>query len=212
MFGVTLTDRTEGEITRARVAIDSTIGQGSRNLTILHELLHVVGLGHVECPTSAVTGDIGGSPIWTLSGLDEQLLTTWYSPGMPTGSPLADIEAALVVVPGGPECEVQVVEGVETPVGTIWCSLGGEGARSCVEVDGTDPPPEVPIVLPDRWIRSGVVYDHDPDLYEVVVFDGRRLLCALGSEPRRPCQFTDGPGPITSPDVWTDGSVIYDTP
>jgi hypothetical protein len=67
-----------------------------------------------------------------------------------------------------------------------------------------------------RSARTGgfddALYDHDPDLYEVIVVEGRRTLCELGGRGRRPCQYTDGPGPLTEVDVWYDGQFVYDTP
>lgn len=204
----------DGSMDTARVAIDSTIGQASRNLTILHELVHALGLGHVECPTSVVAGGGDGAPQWALSPLDRQLLATWYAPGLDTGDSTATITAALTVVPGEPTCAPQLVEAAETPEGTIWCERTDGAPQPCRLVDGLGSPPAPPFVGVDRWQVGGVIYDHDPLRHEAFLVEGRRLLCEVdsGGGGRRPCQYTDGPGPLTGTDAWTDGDAVYDSP
>lgn len=210
VLGVTRTEwDADGQLHHSTVAVDSSIGQAARNQTILHELVHAVGLGHVQCPTSVVSGGNDGSPRWTLSPLDDRVLTTWYAAELDTGEPPAQVSAALTVVPGGPDCEPQALEAAETPDGTIWCEVRPSGSEPCVLVDGQGPEPSAPLADPTRWAVGGVVYDHDPDLYETFTFEGRRLLCERGGG-RRPCQFTDGPGPLTAVDAWTDGQVVYE--
>jgi hypothetical protein len=200
----------DGHLRHADVAVDSTIGQAARNQTIVHEMVHALGLGHVTCVSSVIYGGPDGAPTWDLSPLDQSLVTTWYDPALPTGAPAAEVGALLDVQPGGPACEPQAVEAAETDDGTIWCEVT-TGSQPCVLVDGLGPEPTVPLDA-DRWAVDGVVYDHDPERYGAFSFEGRRLLCELAGRERRPCQFTDGPGPLTGVDAWTDGELVYDEP
>lgn len=203
----------DGTLGSATVAIDSTIGQAARNHTIVHEMFHAVGLGHAACPTSIVHGGPAGTPGWGLSPLDEQLVATWYRPELPTGADADQVTAALTVVPTGPACRPQSVEAAESPEGTIWCELVPTGAQPCRLVDGLGPEPVVPFgPTADRWALDDVVYDHDPIRYEAFTYEGRRLLCERTTDGRWPCQFTDGPGPLTAVDRWTDGQVVYESP
>ncbi|MCD9623094.1 hypothetical protein [Rhabdothermincola salaria] len=214
VLGVTRSTWTgDGLLTEVRVAIDSSIGQAARNETIVHELVHALGIGHVACPTSIVHGGGEGAPGWSLSPLDRDLVRTWYAPELSPGDDAAAVRADLVVVTGGPECEAPGLEAAETPEGTLWCELTEGASRPCVVVDGLGAEPAVPFgAAAEWWVMDGIVFDHDPDRYEAFVFEGRRLLCERTLEGRWPCQFTEGPGPLTGVDAWTDGDLVYDAP
>jgi hypothetical protein len=207
----------EGELVGAVVAVDSTIEQSLRNQTIVHELVHAVGVGHVECPTSIIHGGSDGAPTWLIGPLDEALLQTWYDPRLRTGEPASALSSAIEGVPGGPTCEPVSFELVRFPAEegggavVLWCETG-PGARPCVAVDGLGDPPAAPLTDPLRWVLDRTIYDHDPTRYTAVQVEGRRALCDLEGGDRRPCQFTDGPGPLTGVDFWTDGTFLYDTP
>jgi hypothetical protein len=200
----------DGLLRGADVAVDATIGQAARNQAIIHELVHAMGLGHLACPTSVVHGAADGAPGWTLTALDRGVLEAWYDADLATGSSADQLSGALDVVDDGPGCEPQAFVAAETGEGTIWCELA-LGPSPCVRVDGLGPPPVTPL-SPEVWMLDDVVYDHDPSRYKVFTFEGRRLLCELGDSPRRPCQFTDGPGPLTATDLWTDGTSVYRSP
>ncbi len=200
-----------GELTGATVAIDSTIDQSLRNQTIVHELVHAVGVGHVTCPTSIIYGGTDGIPTWTLGALDDALLRTWYDADLPAGQSAGDLERVVQATSGGPVCEPAPFVVVQSDLGVLWCETGS-GVRACVVVDGLGEPPSSPITEPDRWVQDRTLYDYDPSRYEAVQIDGRRALCELTGGERRPCQFTDGPGPLTGADVWTDGTYVYPSP
>jgi hypothetical protein len=203
----------DGALIGASVAVDATIGQAARNQTIVHEMVHALGIGHVACPTSIVHGGPTGSPEWTLSALDRDLVRTWYDPGLDSGEDATEVTERLTVVPGGPDCEPQLLESAESAEGTVWCELTPAPSDPCVIVDGTGPAPLVPLApIAERWNVDGVLYDHDPLRYEAFVLDGRRLLCERQETGRWPCQFTDGPGPLSAVDAWTDGELVYDEP
>jgi hypothetical protein len=203
----------DGAIESVRVNVDSDTDQALRNSTIVHELLHALGLGHVDCKTSVVYGDTDGSPDWNLSSLDESLVRSWYSDALPMSTPGAEILALLVPTPGEPTCAPQRAQGVGTAEGALWCEVVFAPSRPCVFVDGSGEPPVPPFGSPARWIADGTVYDHDPVVYEVFVYDGRRVLCERQGDGRRlPCQITEGPGPLTGTDLWTDGETVFDTP
>jgi hypothetical protein len=207
----------DGDLTDAVVAVDSTIEQALRNQTIVHELVHAVGVGHVECPTSIIHGGDDGTPTWAIGPLDEALLETWYDPDLPSGARASTLDSSIEGVPGGPTCEPPTVELVRVPAGdgtgsdVLWCESGG-GSRPCVVVDGSGEPPRAPFTDPVRWVLDRTVYDYDPTRFTAVEVDGRRALCELGGGARSPCQFTDGPGPLTDVDIWTDGTYFYDAP
>lgn len=206
----------DGELTAAVVAVDSTIEQALRNQTIVHELVHAVGVGHVECPTSIIHGGDDGTPSWAIGPLDEALLETWYDPDLRTGATASALDSSIEGVPGGPTCEPATIELVRVPAGdgtgsdVLWCE-SVEGARPCVVVDGSGEPPSAPFADPVRWVLDRTVYDYDPTRYTAVEVDGRRALCELDGD-RAPCQFTGGPGPLTDVDFWTDGTYFYDAP
>jgi hypothetical protein len=200
----------DGLLRGADVAIDAAIGQAARNQAIVHELVHALGLGHIACTTSVVHGGSSGAPGWTLTALDREVVAAWYDGDLVSGSDADTVQGELEVVDTGAPCEPQVFVAAETAEGTIWCEPA-LGPSPCVHVDGLGPPPTAPLT-PEVWMLDDVVYDHDPTRYEVFTFEGRRLLCELGDSSRRPCQYTDGPGPLTGADVWTDGTTVYRSP
>jgi hypothetical protein len=200
----------DGLLRGADVAVDSTIGQAARNQAIVHELVHALGLGHIACATSIVHGTPAGAPGWVLTPLDREVLGAWYDADLATGSSAEELTGTLEVVDDGVACEPQAFVAAETAEGTIWCEPT-LGPSPCVRVDGLGPAP-LPPVAAEVWMVDDVVYDHDPTRYEVFTFEGRRLLCELGDGARRPCQFTDGPGPLTGADVWTDGTSVHRSP
>jgi hypothetical protein len=216
VLGVTEARWSDGELIGAVVAVDSTIEQSLRNQTIVHELVHAIGVGHVACPTSIIHGGSGGSPTWVIGPLDEELVRTWYDPRLPPGASASVLATSIEGTPGGPTCEAVSFELVRTPAGddgaeVLWCETGA-GAQPCVAVDGLRDPPVAPLTDPVRWVLDRTVYDHDPTRYEAVQVEGRRALCELEGGNRRPCQFTDGPGPLTGVDFWTDGTFLYESP
>lgn len=201
----------DGTVTSATVDIDSDIVQSQRNHTIGHELLHALGLDHVACASSVLNGTGDGAPTWALSELDSALLTAWYTPALPSGTLAAEVHEHLATTAAGPVCEPQRVDARLGATGAVWCERVLLGPRPCVLVDGAGDPPAPPFAA-TRWLVDDVLYDHDPSRYEVVSVEGRRALCELGGSGRRPCQYTDGPGPLTGTDLWTDGEFVYDSP
>jgi hypothetical protein len=201
----------DGTVTSATVDIDAAIAQSQRNHTIVHELLHALGLDHVSCASSVLNGTADAAPTWTLSELDSAMLRAWYAPGLPSGTAADEVDEHLATSAAGPTCQPQQVDARLGAEGTLWCERVLAGPSPCMLVDGLGDPPTPPFVA-TRWLLDDVLYDHDPTRYEVVSVEGRRALCELGGTGRRPCQYTDGPGPLTGTDLWTDGQFVYDSP
>ena len=201
----------EGRVSSATVDIDADTLQTQRNRTIVHELMHALGLDHVSCPSALLSGAADAEPTWVLSDFDAALLETWYRPALPAGTPAAEVPEHLITTAEGPSCPTRHVDARLGAEGALWCERVLGGAQPCLLVDGLGEAPTPPFA-PDRWLLDDVLYDHDPDLYEVIVVEGRRTLCELGGTGRRPCQYTDGPGPLTDVDAWYDGQFVYDSP
>lgn len=207
VLGLTRSQWRDGSLVSSKVWIATDEEQPGRSQAIAHELYHAMGLGHLECPSSLVHGGAQGSRSWEPIELDRQVLSTWYDPGLRAGTSPEELPGAFEATPGGPPCETNYPVSYRSGGEVLWCDIQKFPAP-CVAVDGQGALPW-PVQNPTHWVADEMVYDYDPSIYQAFTFEGRRLLCVLGEDSRRPCTYTTGSFVDGPPDAWTDGQFVY---
>lgn len=142
-----------GRFDSAQVVIDTALPQVVRNLVITHELLHAVGIGHLNC-TSSVMYPKGGadtSPLWSLSPLDQAMVELLYRPALAPGMTAAAVQQVLVpTAPSGPSCDPPRWRLVrDQRGGFLFCERTGERYLPCTSDTTTEPHDPLPRV--DGW-------------------------------------------------------------
>jgi hypothetical protein len=211
--GVTVTEwGASGALKRATIVLDDASPQHQRNRTIVHELIHALGLGHHSCAGGLVYGGGDYSPVWEPGAFDTALVQTLYATELQTGDAPEQVETALNGTATGPACpavmwqSVTVRDAVEE---SLWCEVGPD-PRTCQRAESsTGPSRDAKVVA---WLQQGTVYDHNPTLFTTFRLEGERVLCEKPSGSlRTPCELTDG-DTVTVPTMWTDGVELYSTP
>ncbi len=203
-----------GVLTEADIVIDVAAAQPARNRVIAHELGHALGLGHTRCPATLMFDGDAARPLWSLTPLDRELIEMLYDPRLEPGMSPDEVEAAFDRSGRvGALCGVVQWQLVEVDGRSYYCALG-PAAQPCVIFDGGEP--SAPILFPDGWVVDDRFSRWDPSRWEEFVFESSQLLCERGDTPTRPCVLAPADGepafPIVTPDYWTDGQFIYDTP
>jgi len=194
------------------VVVDDSLDQTLRNRTLVHELIHALGLGHHDCAGGMMFGGAKYDPSWFLNEYDLTLLEAWYS---------KDPERTLRPLPC-PAVSWDVIRSssVSGNAGVLWClrdtgdTAGGiEGTvQECYQVS--------PLTGPEReegslWYRSpdGGVSAHDPTRFIKVNSEGVYYLCHRPTASLRyaTCE-KDGLRTVSRVDAWFDGSklTMYD--
>jgi hypothetical protein len=211
--GVTVTEwGADGALRSATIVLDDASPQYQRNRTIVHELIHAMGMGHHSCAGGLVYGGGDYSPVWEPSTFDTALVELLYNTALESGELYQAVSPRLVNGEGGPACpavewQSVTVKGAED--GSLWCQVGPD-PRLCQEArDSTGPDRGAEVVA---WLQQGTAYDHDPRLFITFSLDGARVLCEKpDGSGRTPCEKTDN-NTLTAPTMWTDGVELYQTP
>jgi hypothetical protein len=181
-------------LTSAVVVVNQASSQLQRNRTLVHELLHALGLGHHLCRSGMLYRDADYDPSWTLDSYDLALVEAYY--------PVSGVPRPPQSVPCAPLSWDSVMFNTEL----LWCEHGGV---ECFRVD----PYIGPLVDagPAFWRSGGQLFDHDPALFESVMYEGVRVLCQVRAAGERVggCSRTDG-STVATVELWFDGSVMYD--
>lgn len=206
--GYTKTTHRDGKLMAAVVVIDSTLDQPSRNKTLVHELLHALGLGHHNCAGGMMFGGSPYDPSWFLSPYDLTMLEAWYN---------ENHVRTLKALPC-PAIKWDVV-GAATGTGNmvLWCQKPQLDPRPtdpqiCFEVSPVAGPIQI---LEKAWFRdaSGAVSQHDPVLFTRVQLGQQGYLCEKPTTSKRyaPCE-KNATRIVARNDAWFDGNslTIYD--
>jgi len=184
----------DGEtILSAVVVIDDSLTQLGRNRTLVHELVHALGLGHNSCQGSLMYGKTGYDPNWALSRYDATIFSAWYS---------SDPGSALESLPC-PAVQWDSVNVLDAGLDSaIWCSRSSTECYTVSPKTGLDPSAQ-----PSWWRTDGGLSRNDPSRYVQLDFKSILLVCELPRPlaPFGPCAFQSG----GSAPYWYDGSVIY---
>jgi hypothetical protein len=211
--GVTVTKwGPSGALKNATIVLDDTSAQHQRNRTIIHEIIHALGLGHHSCAGGLVYGGGDYSPVWEPTTFDTALVATLYNSALKPGEKPQDVASKLIGSMEGPACpavlwqSVTVRDGVD---GDLWCQVGAD-PRLCQRALGSHGPAIDAEVV--AWLQQGTAYDHDPERFITFRLDGERVLCEKpAGAARTPCEQTND-NTIEVPTMWTDGVELYATP
>ena len=241
----------DGSLVKATIVVDSSSSQWQRNRTIVHELLHSLGLGHHRCPSGILEESATYSPTWKLNSFDAILLRMQYASAKDlavlsnnpepcasvawetindsdkdrtlwcavVGDPRGCVQASAANVPSNEASSVAwIVKGAllyydpelytaySYESGKILCknTLAGQSYECSVAVDDT-------FDSVSLWMRDGIVYDYNLELYLRFQYNGSKLLCYIPSgDQRSECQYTEG-NSIDAVDAWTDGARVYES-
>ncbi|HEX9260507.1 MAG TPA: hypothetical protein VF855_13290, partial [Acidimicrobiales bacterium] len=202
----------EGVMRGADVVIDSTSDQATRNLTIGHELLHALGMGHHDCAGGLLYGGRDGSPSWTPEPFDTALVALTYERTIPVGSSADSVAARLTVTGNEPPCPVARYGRVRSPQGELlWCVRGVDPAPCYLPSGDAEPDESRP---PASWLSNETLTVYDPSRYVTVTTPDGPALCEVPKPRRRrsPCQRGENLATITRVDFWSDGTTIYPRP
>lgn len=184
----------DGVISEASIVVDSASNQYQRNRTIVHEMLHALGLGHHSCRGGLLYGGAEYDPRWDLRQYDTVLLEAWYrehgdEPDVGIDLPCPEVAWDSVLFEG------QV----------LWCRTGG---RDCYPVDArtgalTEATP--------LWLGAdGSISDYDPDLFVKFRTEDGDVLCRRAAvDGYQTCEL-GALQTIVDADRWFDGATIYD--
>jgi hypothetical protein len=192
--GYTKTTFSDKKLLSAIVVVDDSLSQVARNRTLVHELLHAMGLGHNSCQGSMMYGKSGYDPDWKLSRYDATIFQAWYSP-----DPYATLE--LLPCPAVVWDTVRVQD--EDPNTTIWCA---RSTNECFTVSPTTGPDLAN--GPSWWRTAAGVSRFDPAKFIQLNFNGISLVCEQPRPmlPYGSCTVKSG-SPTAS--YWYDGKVVY---
>lgn len=206
--GYTRTSYQDGRLLEAVIVVDSTLDQTLRNKTLVHELVHALGLGHHSCAGGMMFGGSSYDPSWFFNAYDLTMIEAWYSD---------DPSRVLDPLPC-PAIQWDVVRAsTETGNKVLWCQKGAPDAATlpvqfCFEVS----PVSGPLQTPEQtWFRAadGGVSAHDPERLMRVQFEQQRYLCEKPTASKRyaPCE-KDARRVVSRTDAWFDGNklTIYD--
>lgn len=206
--GYTRTSYQDGRLLEAVIVVDSALDQTLRNKTLVHELVHALGLGHHSCAGGMMFGGSTYDPSWFFNAYDLTMLEAWYSD---------DPNRVLKPLPC-PAIQWDVVRAsTETGNMVLWCQKATPDApaapvQSCFEVS----PISGPLQTPEQaWFRAadGGVSAHDPERFMRVQLEQQRYLCEKPTSSKRyaPCE-RDGRRTVSRTDAWFDGNklTVYD--
>ena len=190
----------DGEnILSALIVIDDSLDQLGRNRTLVHELVHALGLGHNTCQGSLMFGGSGYDPSWEFSEYDSTIFRAWYSDD--PGATLLPLPCPAV------QWDVVNVRSTSGPTTTVWCQ---QNSNECYEVSPVSGPKLT--AGPSWWRTEGGVTRQDPSRYVQLNFNGLALTCDLPAPlaPYGRCSRSDA-APPTPVNVshWYDGKVIF---
>lgn len=189
----------DGSLVKSTIVVDSSSDQWQRNRTIVHELLHSLGLGHHRCPSGILEQSAVYSPLWKLNVFDELLLRMQYASARD-----------LAILSANPEPCLKVLWETlnDSDRGsTLWCQVE-QDPRKCVPVSpDSEPSGET---SPVAWISDGALLYYDPQLYTGYTYESAKILCKntpVGSS--RECSIAED---NTFGDVilWLRDNTLYD--
>jgi hypothetical protein len=206
--GYTRTLYQDGRLLGAVIVVDSALDQPQRNKTLVHELVHALGLGHHSCAGGMMFSGSTYDPSWFFNEYDLTMLEAWYS----------DDPARILKPLPCPAVKWDVVRSsTETGNMTLWCrkdapDVSASPVQVCFEVS----PISGPLQTPEQtWFRTadGGVSAHDPERFMRVQLKQQQYLCEkpTASKLYAPCE-KDGRRIVSRPDAWFDGSnlTVYD--
>jgi len=163
-------------ILESKIVVNSSAPQIKRNRTIVHEMLHALGLAYHSCPGGLLHGGGDYDPDWAMGEFDSTLLRARYA--RQSDPPRA----------GSDTCPPVRWRTTEIDGELLWCAVRD---GSCYRVD------ERLGVRADEhprwWLVDGAAYDHNPATHAVFTHRDRRILCELRpASALSPCQFTHG--------------------
>lgn len=188
-----------GALIRATIVVDATSSQWQRNRTIVHELLHSLGLGHHRCPSGILEESATYSPNWTLNSFDLLLIRMQYA----SPQDLTDLSKNPQ-----PCAEVtwQTITDPERDL-DLWCATSGD-IRGCIPASATtEPSSEVP---PVAWLRGRALVYYDPRLYTRYTYEDADILCKntpVGESYECSVSVNDAFGEVS---LWLRDEVVYD--
>lgn len=206
----------DGAMLSAEITLDVSADQASRNRTIVHEMLHAMGIGHHDCPGGLVFGQTDYDPTWTPGPFDAGLVQLTYDPRIATGQSAKEVARQIDTssVSDNPPCPTPEFETVAASDGRLlWCPTDSEPGE-IVTCQAPDPDGDGPSGDADTigWIKDGTLFDYNPETHMGFMFSGHRLIC------EHPTPTTRGRCvPRDSDEVegrrvwWTDGALLYDT-
>jgi hypothetical protein len=203
-----LTWTSDGRISSAKILLDSTESQVTRNRAIVHEIQHGYGFGHHSCPGGSMYGESDYDPSWVLNRYDLELFAMHNNRNVPTGASSTELGALGTGVERCPPVLWDVVR-ASADTDVMWCARTTAGTHPCFVPD----PRRVPELTdtPKSWMMGGSLYKYNPQQYVQFKFQGKSLLCATipPGESYGVCQATDS-NAITKVEFWHDGSIVYD--
>jgi len=184
----------DGVIRDATVVVDTASNQYQRNRTIVHEMLHALGLGHHSCRGGLLYGGDEYDPQWDLKAYDALLLQAWYrehgdEPDVGVDLPCPEVEWDSILFEGR----------------VLWCRTGG---RDCYPVDARTGAltNEAPL-----WLGvDGGISDYDPDLFVKFRTEDGDVLCRLATVDGYQACKLGALRVVDDADRWLDGTTIYD--
>jgi len=206
--GYTRTSYQDGRLLEAVIVVDSTLDPTLRNKTLVHELIHALGLGHHSCGGGMMFGGSTYDPSWFVNAYDSTMIEAWYS---------EDPTRVLDPLPC-PAIQWDVVRASNEPGNMVlWCQktapdVPAPSVQFCFEVSAISGPLQSP---EQTWFRTadGGVSAHDPEQFMRVQFEQRRYLCEKPTAAKRyaPCE-RDALRVVSRTDAWFDGNklTIYD--
>ena len=194
--GYTKTTYQDGSLLSAVVVVDDALTQPLRNKTLVHELIHALGLGHHTCAGGMMYGGSNYDPSWFLSQFDTTLVEAWYSDSY---------ERTLQALPCPPVQWDMVPPSSNTNGATLWCK---KTSTECYEVSSRTGP----LLEPQfRWYRTSAgISEYDPEKYVRIRSGEALFLCNRPtSELRYAGCESGGVRSVNRTDAWFDGNVIY---
>jgi hypothetical protein len=185
----------DGVIREATVVVDSSSSQLQRNRTIVHELLHSLGLGHHSCRGALLYGGAEYDPRWELREYDTVLLEAWYRE-----------HAGIPSVGRDLPCPEVAWDSVLFEGNVLWCRTDG---RECYPVDEQAGvrTSEAPLWLGD----DGTISDYDPERYTRFSTEDGEVLCRTEADTYgyQGCRL-GARSEVSDPDRWLGDGTVYD--
>lgn len=189
----------DGSLVKATIVVDSGSDQWQRNRTIVHELLHSLGLGHHRCPSGILEQSAVYSPLWKLNVFDELLLRMQYASAQDLGVLSANPEPCLQVL-------WETLNDSDRG-STLWCQVE-QDPRKCVPASPDSEPSKE--TTPVAWISGGALLYYDPQLYTGYTYESAQILCkntSVGSSQECSVSEDNTFGDVT---LWLRDDTIYD--
>ena len=189
----------DGSLIKSTIVVDSSSSQWQRNRTLVHEVLHSLGLGHHRCPSGMLEESATYSPTWKMQDFDDILLRMHYA----SAEDLAVLSSTPVPCA---RVEWETVNDSDTNR-TLWCAVGAD-PRGCLPASAVDVPSTKS--SPIAWIVKGALLKYNPELYTAYSYDSKKILCKNTSTSQSyECSVAAG-DTFGSVSLWLRDGTIYD--